>query len=140
MGSEMCIRDSDFLLLFDRFSILPILKNIAPVDDFEDRCICFMIALETDLGPILVRFWTPQIVPKSVPRGSRKVLEILVDFECFQDPPRINFLANMDPTWLPIRSQVGANLDQNRSENGLGSEVGARADFWSILGRFKIDF
>ena len=50
----------DFLLIFDRFSILRILKNTAPANDFEDFCICFMIALETDLGPILVRFWNPK--------------------------------------------------------------------------------
>ena len=49
-----------FLLIFDRFSILRIPKNTAPADDFEDICICFMIALETDLGPILVRFWNPK--------------------------------------------------------------------------------
>ena len=49
-----------FLLIFDRFSILRIPKNTAPADDFEDICICFMIALETDLGPILVRFWIPK--------------------------------------------------------------------------------
>ena len=42
-------------------------KNIAPANVFEDFCICFMIALETDLGPILAPFWNP----KSIQNRSR---------------------------------------------------------------------
>ena len=125
--------------MFDSFSILRILKNTAPADDFEDLCICFMIALETDLGPIL----DPQIFPKSVPRGSRKVLEILADFECLQDPPRINFSANMAPTWHHLAPQDGPKLEpklnQNRFKNGLGGQVGPRADFGTIVHRFWVD-
>ena len=65
------------------------------------------------------------------------VLEISVDFECLQDPPRINFVANMAPSWTQLGPQDGPKmepkLDQNRSENGLGSQVGPGADFGTIF-------
>ena len=52
----------------------------------------------TDFNSIL----DPKIAPKSVPRGSRKVLEIMVVFACLREPPKIDFLANMDPTWTQL--------------------------------------
>ena len=47
------------------------------------------------LRPILDRFWLildSKIVPKSVPRGSGRVLEIMAVFACLREPPKINFL------------------------------------------------
>ena len=65
------------------------------------------------------------------------VLEILIDFECIQDPQRINFLANTAPTWTQLGPQDGRmlepKLDRNLSGNGLGSEVGPGADLGSIF-------
>ena len=56
-----------FKTIFDWFLTTRILKNTAPANVFDDFCICFMIALETDLGPILAPFWTP----KSIQNRSR---------------------------------------------------------------------
>ncbi len=65
------------------------------------------------------------------------VLEILVDFECLQDPPRINFLANMAPAWPQLGLQDGAKLEptlsQNLFKNGFGADVGPRADLGMIF-------
>ena len=129
-----------FLLIFDSFSILRILKNIAPADDFEDRCICFMIALETDLGPILVRFWTPksfQNRSQEGPEGCWKSWSFLHAFGNLQK-------SIFGPTWPQLGPQDGPKLepkwDRNRTKKGLGSEVGSRADFGSIFDRFLVDF
>ena len=99
-----------------------------------------MIVRGTDFGSIL----DPKIVPKSVPRGSRKVLEIMVVFACLREPPKIYCSANMAPTWTQLGSQDGPKLEpklnKNRSENGLGSQVGPGTDFGTIWDRFLVDF
>ena len=65
------------------------------------------------------------------------VLEILVDFECLQNFPRIYFFSqhgpNMDPTFPQDGPKLEPKLNHNLSENGLGSEVGARADSGSMF-------
>ena len=62
----------------------------------------------------------------------------------FLDPQKIKFLVNMAPTWLDFGPQDGPKLGpksvQNRYKNGLRSDVGSRADFGPILGRFWYDF
>ena len=71
--------------------------------------------------------WAKVIVPKSVPRGFRMVLEIMVVLACLLEPPKINFW----PTWL----QLGLQMDpqkllfwrfleaQKRSQDGFRNEV-----------------
>ena len=65
------------------------------------------------------------------------MLEIKVVFACLRELPKIKFLANMAPTWtqlgLPDDPKLEPKLDKNRSENGLGSQVGPGADFGTIL-------
>ena len=83
----------------------------------------------TDFGSIL----DPKIVPKSVPRGSRKVLEIMVVFACLREPPKIDFLANMAPQTVPSWSQ-------NWTKIGPKTVSEAKSAPEPILGRFLIDF
>ena len=72
------------------------------------------------------------------------MLEIIIVFACLREPPKIDFLANMGPTWTQLGSQdapkLEPKLDKNRSENGLGGQVGPGADFGSIFDRFWDDF
>ena len=68
----------------------------------------------------------------------------MVVFACLREPSKIDFLANMAPTWTQLGPQDGPKLEpklgRNRSENGLGSQVGPRADFGTIFDRFGGDF
>ena len=95
---------------------------------FEDFCIYFMIALETDLGSILAPFCLPKFVPKSDPKRFRQVSNFLVVFARPPGPPKIDLMANMAPTWPQLGPQDGPKLGlkwrQNRTRNGLGSEGG----------------
>ena len=128
------------MLIFDRFSLLRILKNTALADDFEDLCICFMIALETDLGSILVRFWSPKSFQHRSQEGPER---------CWKSLPFLHAFGNLQksifwPTW----SQLGPNLDpktvpswsQNRKKIGPKTVSEARSALEPILGRFLIDF
>ena len=128
------------MLIFDHFSILRIFKNTAPADDFEDLCICFMIALETDLGPILVRFWAP----KSFQNRSQESPE-----RCWKSLSFLHVFGNLQksifwPTW----PQLGPNLapktipswSQNWSKIGPKTVSEARSAPEPILERFLIDF
>ena len=69
---------------------------------------------------------------------------MIVVFACLREPPKINFLANMAPTWTQLGSQDGPKLepklDKNRSENGFGGQVGPGANFGTIFDRFGGDF
>ena len=98
-----------------------------------------MIAVEIDLESIL----DSKIAPKSIPRESRRVLDIMVVFACPRTPLKMDFLVNMAPTWPQLGRQDGTNLEpkweENLSKNGFGSEVGSGAEFGSILGRFGTD-
>ena len=108
------------------------------------------------------RFWTdfwsildPQIVPKSLPRSSLKLLKIIAVFGCLLEPQKIDFCVNMAATWSDLGPQDGPNLGpkwcQNRSRRHMGPH-GAPMDpygappnrFWidfgMILGRFWVDF
>ena len=79
------------------------LKNTAPANDSEDICICFMIALGTDSGPILAPVWHPksdQIGPKKVPTSIKKVIEKLVEFG-------IDFKRVFGQFWLPTWGAQG---------------------------------
>ena len=87
-----------FCLFLIDFRPHQIPKNIGPVEAFQYFYICVVIALETDLGPIFDSILGSQIVPKSVPRGSRMALENIVVFESLQDLLKIDFSANMAAT------------------------------------------
>ena len=80
----------------------------------------------TDFGSIL----DPKIVPKSVPRGSGRVLEIMVVFACLRELPKIDFWANMAPTWPPRRPQVGAKTEPKSVQ---------KLFLWIIFHRFWAD-
>ena len=72
------------------------------------------------------------------------MLEIMVVFACLREFLKINFLANMAPTWTQLGPQDGPKLepklDRNRSENDLGSQVGPGTDFGPIFDVFFVDF
>ena len=136
--------------IFDRFQGPRILKNTAPADDFEDLCICFMIALGTDSGSILVPFWDPksdQIGPKKVPKSIKKAIEKFV--EC-----GIAFLTIFAEFWLPTWGAQGVQRIRVSGSSRLpeppwgpnGPQAPSKLDFWSILtdfcsilGRFWVD-
>ncbi len=107
---------------------------------FEDFYICFMIALGTDSGPILVPFWNPksdQIGPKRVPKSIKKVIEKLVEFG-------IDFSTIFDQFWLPTWGAQGVQLSRVSGTSRLpeprwgpnGPQAPSNLDFWSI----SIDF
>ena len=116
------------------------LKNTAPADDFEDLYIWFMIALETDLGPILVRFWTRKSVQNRSQEGPESCWKSLSFLHAFGNPQKSIFW----PTWL----QLGPNLapktvpswSQNSTKIGPKTVSEARSAPEPILGRFLIDF
>ena len=107
-----------FCLFLIDFRPPQIPKNIGPAEAFEYFHIFVLIALETDLGPIFGSILGSQIAPKSVPRGSRMALEIMVVFEGLQDPLKIYFSANMAATC----PQLGPHMPPSWSQNG--AEIG----------------
>ena len=144
-----------FCLFLIDFRPPQIPKNIGPAEGFEYFHICVLIALETDLGPIFGSILGSQIIPKSVPRGSRMALEIIVVFEGLQDPLKIDFSTNMAATCPQLGPQhapkLGPKWCRNRSRRPMGphgppwspSEQSLDrfwVDFWSILGWFWVDF
>ena len=59
----------------DEIGVQSFVVDPVSVDEFEDVCICFMITLRTESGPILAPFWNPksdQIGPKKVPPSIKK--------------------------------------------------------------------
>ena len=70
-------------------------------------------------------------------------MKIMIVFQCLLEPQKIDFWTNMAPAWPDFGSQDGPKLvpkwGQSRPQNGLGSDVGSRADSGSILGRFWVD-
>ena len=137
-----------FCLFLIDFRPSQIPKNIGPAEDFEYFHICVLIALETDLGPIFGSILDSKIAPKSVPRGSRRVLEIMAVFACLREPPKIilfaqhgpNLVPKMAPSWAKNRSKIGTKTD---------SEATSAPDlildsFWSNFGmifcRFWAEF
>ena len=121
---------------FDRFSNLQILKNTARADDFEDLCICFMIALEADLGPILARFWNPKSCQNRSQEGPEwvwKSWSILNAFRILQESIFGQHDPNMAPTCPPIWSQVG-------TKNGSKSVRKRFRNRSRCQSRFGIDF
>ena len=91
----------------------------------------------TDFGSIL----EPKIDPKSVPKRLENVSNFIVDFESHPGPPKINFWANMAPTWRPLGfkndPKWSPNWCPNRSQNGSGEPKMAprpsRVEFKSIF-------
>ena len=140
-----------FCVFFIDFRRHQISKNMGPAEGFEYFHICVLIALETDLGPIFGSILGSQIAPKSVPRGSRMALEIIVVFEGLQDPLKIDFSANMAATCPQLGPQhapkLGPKWCRNRSRRPMGPQGPHGAplnqvwiDFGLIFDRFWIDF
>ena len=120
--------------MFDWFPTTSFLKNTAPANVFEYCCICFMIACDTDFGCIL----ETKIDPKSVPTRLRNVSNFIVALNAFEGhpgPPKINFWANMAPTWPPLGLKIdpkwNPNWCPNRSQNESGEPKWV--DVWSIV-------
>ena len=107
-----------FCLFLIDFRPPQIPKNIGRADAFEYFYVCVLIALETDLGPILGSILGSKIEPKSVPRGSRMVLEIIVVFEGLQDPLKSIF----QPTWPQHVPNLAPNMPPSSAKNG--AEIG----------------
>ena len=104
------------------------------------KVFCFMIALETHLGPILARFWIPKPFQNRSQEGPERCWKSLSFLHAFRNLQKsISW-----PTWPPLGPQDGPKLepkwDQNQTEKGLGSEIGSRADFGSMFGRCLADF
>ena len=117
-----------------------ILKNIGPAEAFEYFHICILIPLETDFGSIL----DTKIAPKSVPRGSRMALEIMVVFEGLQDPLKSIF----QPTWPQHVPNLAPNMPpslgpkwcRNRSRRPMGPHGPPWNPSEPSLDRFWVDF
>ena len=93
----------------------------------------------SELGAIL----DSKIDPKSVPRGSSKVLKIISVLQCLLEPSKINFLANMAPTWPDFAPQDGSKLGPKSVQNRFRSRLRFGSWFWTefgpILDRFWTD-
>ena len=105
----------------------------------------------TDFGSIL----ESKIDSKSCPKRLENVSNFIVDFESHPGPPKINFWANITPTWpslgLKIEPKWNPNFYPNRSQNGSrepkwlpdppGSNLGWFVGrFWLKFCRLLIDF
>ena len=103
-----------------------------------------MIALETDPGQILARFWTPKSIQNRSQETPLKLLKIIAFFGCLLEPQKIDFCANMAATWPDLGPQDGPKLGpkwcQNRSRR-LTRPHGAPMDLYGPSpNRFWIDF
>ena len=123
------------------------LKNIEKLMVFEHFCFFCKFALETNSGPDFGSILDPKSFQNRPQEGLQRC------WKSYQfSEPFLNFLKSVFwPTWLqhgpfcpPRWPQVGPKLSQksiqNRSKNGLRSEVGSGTDFGQILVRFWIDF
>ena len=133
-----------FWLIVDRSSITRILDFIEN-SQCNWRCAAFSldrswIRFCIDLGSLA----DPKIVPKSLPRGSRRVLKIIVVFDCLLEPSKINLLANMAPTWPDFAPQDGSKLGLKSVQNRFRSRLRFGSWFWTefgpMLDRFWTDF
>ena len=129
---------------FIDFRTLEISKNI-------EKTNCFLAFLHfryhrswdrfcSELGAIL----DSKIDPKSVPRGSSKVLKIISVLQCLLEPSKINLLANMAPTWPDFAPQDGSKLGLKSVQNRFRSRLRFGSWFWTefgpMLDRFWTDF
>ena len=106
-----------------------------------------MIALETHLGPILVRFWVPKSFQNRSQEGPErcwKSWSILNAFRIFQESIFWPTWAQHDPILPP---NTAPSWSQNWTKIGSKTASGAKSapepilnDFSSILGRCWIDF
>jgi len=103
-----------FKTIFCRFLTSWGMKNVQKplvfVGRNEDACFCAMIALETDLGPILVRFWTPKSFQNRSQESPEWCWKSCSFLHAFGNLQKIIFLANLGPTWPPRWPQVGAQM------------------------------
>ena len=126
-----------FWLIFDRSSITRILDFIEN-SQWNWRCAAFSLDRSWD------RFWIdfgtildPKIGTKSVPRGSRRVLKIIVVFDCLLELSKIDFSVSMDRFWPPRWPQVGSKMGPKLVQKPV---LEANSVLEPILGRFWIDF
>ena len=110
----------------------------------EDACFCAMIALETDLGPILVRFWIPksfQNRSQEGPEGCWKSWSFLHAFGNFQ---KSIFWSNMarfcSPRWLQIGPKIGSKSLPEPTSLRILILNRVWTNFGSILNRSWTDF
>ena len=141
-------------MIFDkqnyRFSISQILKNNGPADGFRYVCICFRIALETDLGPILVPFWIQQSFQHRSQEGPEwcwKSWSILNAFRILQETICWPTWSQHDPNFPP---KTAPSWSQNWIKICSKMASGAKSapelvlerffnDLWTILDRFWAD-
>ena len=94
------------------------------------------------MGPKWLRNGS-QIAPKSIPKGSRMALEIIVVFEGLQDPLKIDFSANMAATCPQLGPQHAPKLGPKRCRNRSRRPMGPHGPPWSpsepSLDRFWVD-
>ena len=92
-------------------------KPLVFVGQNKDACFYVMIALETDSGPILGRFWTPKSSQDRPQKGLQKCSKSDQFSNAFLD----RFLVNMAPTWPDLGPQDGPKLgpkwDQNQTND-----------------------
>ena len=71
-------------------------------------------------------------------------MKIMIVFQCLLELQKIDFWTNLAPSWPKNTPNINPpalqNGGQKRSQNGLGSEVGSRTDFETILDRFGTHF
>ena len=125
-----------FSSIFDRSSITCILDFIEN-SQWNRRCAAFSLDRSWD------RFWidfgsifNPKLGPKSLPRKPRRVLKIIVVFDCLLEPSKINFSSSMDrfcpPKMAPSWVQNGVNI-------GPKLVLEAKSALEPILNRFLVD-
>ena len=118
---------------------------------FEDFCIYFMIALETDLWPILALFWSPKSSQNRTQNGSERYQNSLSFLIALQDLQKSIFWPtwpqhgpNLAPTWPPRWAQVGSKMasepNQKRYRKRRWSLNWFWTDFGPIWNRFWTDF
>ena len=92
-------------------------KPLAFVGQNKDACFYVMIALETDSGPILGRFWTPKSSPNRPKIGSERYPASCSFLNAIQDLQKSIF----GPTWPQLDPREAAKrpprADPKRSEN-----------------------
>ena len=145
-----------FGLLFWHLNIRSFLRRFLidfrpPASSKTPPCQCFWGFLHLLHDRSWNRSWTNfgsilefQIDPKSVPKRLENVSNFIVNFESHPGPPKINFWANMVPTWPPLGfkndPKWSPNWCPNRSQNGSGKPKWPPDPPGSTFGRFFVDF
>ena len=130
-------------------------KPLVFVGQNKDACFYVMIALETDSGPILGRFWIPKSSQNRPKIGSERYPASCSFLNAIQDLQKSIF----EPTWPQhgpiLLPKTAPSWGQNGLKIGPKTVLEAKSvpepildrfwdrfwiDFWLILGRFLVDF